>query len=141
MTVLSFLWSVTVTVIGTLTATGHASVPLAYLALLSLLAGATAALTGNGPGACLTFVLSGALAALSWWAALLPAAVVVAYRIVRRAVMLAQVAPPRRGPRPSGRRSRRGRCGASPGPPDTGRVRAADPEEAPWVPRDAVSVG
>ncbi|MEU5181220.1 hypothetical protein AB0G49_14320 [Streptomyces longwoodensis] len=102
MTVLSFLWNVTLTVIGTLTATGHASVPLAYLALLSLLAGATAALTGNGPGACLTFVLSGALAALAWWAALLPAAVVVAYRVVRRAMMLAQAdrTAPRRGPRP-----------------------------------------
>ncbi|MFI1377695.1 hypothetical protein ACH4UY_37655 [Streptomyces longwoodensis] len=101
LTVLSFLWNITVTVIGTLTATGHASVPVAYFAQLALITGATVALTGNGPGACLAFVPSGALAALSLWAALLPAAVVVAYRVVRRAVMLAQAdrTAPRRGPR------------------------------------------
>jgi hypothetical protein len=64
--------------------------PVTYFALLSLVTGGTAALTGNGIGACLAFIVSGSLAPISWWAAFIPAAVVVLYRVAWRAIVLAR---------------------------------------------------
>jgi hypothetical protein len=84
LTVISFLWNVATVWLGVREA------PITYFALLALVSGGTAALVGNGFGACMAFVASGALAPLSWWAALLPAALVVLYRVAWRAIVLAR---------------------------------------------------
>ena len=84
LTVISFLWNACIAWIAT------GEVPVAYLALLALVSGGTAALTGNGLRASLAFIASGAFAGASLWSGLIPAAVVIAWRIGRRVVMLSQ---------------------------------------------------
>lgn len=84
LTVISFLWNASVAWVGI------GEIPVAHLALLSLVSGGTVAVTGNGLRASLAFVAAGALAPLSMWAGLIPAAVVIAWRIGRRLAMLAQ---------------------------------------------------
>ncbi|MGW0692777.1 hypothetical protein [Streptomyces sp. NPDC002738] len=48
------------------------------------------------------YIAAGSLTAVSWWAALVPAAALVVCRVVRRAVMLSQrdATAPQCGPRP-----------------------------------------
>ncbi|MER7937863.1 MULTISPECIES: hypothetical protein [unclassified Streptomyces] len=93
LTLISFLWNLLCSW------EGADDVPVTYLALLALACGCSAALAGNGLGSCMTFVFTGALVPLAWWAALLPAAVIVLYRVLRRAARLARGEG---GPRPVG---------------------------------------
>ncbi|MEU9925090.1 hypothetical protein AB0H51_28045 [Streptomyces griseoluteus] len=85
LTVISFLLNACISRVVT------GQVPVGFLALLALVSGGTAALTGNGLRASLAFLVAGGLAPLSMWAALIPAAVVITWRIRRRLDMLSQV--------------------------------------------------
>lgn len=84
LTVISFLWNASVAWVGT------GEIPVGYLALLALVCGGTTALTGNDVRAAMVFVLPGALAPLSMWMTLIPAGLIIVWRIGRRVVMLAQ---------------------------------------------------
>ncbi|MET7312242.1 hypothetical protein ACWD7C_34300 [Streptomyces sp. NPDC005134] len=58
--------------------------------IVCLAAGATVVVAGHGNKAVVAFVAVAALAILSLWCALVPAACIVDYRIGRRVVMLSQ---------------------------------------------------
>lgn len=75
---------------------------LGYWAVAALIQWGTFTLAGYGYKALVVFSLVPFLAVWTLWAALLPAAVIVLLRVVRRARMLAQTdkTAPRRGPRP-----------------------------------------
>ncbi|MYX26808.1 hypothetical protein GTY75_09020 [Streptomyces sp. SID8381] len=73
-----------------------------YWALVALMQWGTVTLAGYGNKALVAFVAVVWLAGWALWAGLLPAAVIVLVRVVRRARMLAEAdgQAPRRGPRP-----------------------------------------
>ncbi|MFF4276186.1 hypothetical protein [Streptomyces sp. NPDC001536] len=76
---------------------------LGYVALGSLIAGATSALAGYGKKALVAFAVTGTLGGFGLWWALIPALLIMDFRIVRRVIMLshrdrtAPVREPRRG--------------------------------------------
>lgn len=69
-----------------------------WYVVAGLIAGGTAGLAGGELRAALGFIAAGALCGLSLWVGLIPAAVIVVFRAVRRAVMLSHCDPtaPRR---------------------------------------------